>query len=186
MHKGAGNYLATTLTPSNPFEFPLGDIFDIKKCKRADVHRMIQLRAHYARLYGQRWLDGNHEVTEAKDRVICITMDIGYCHGDFISWGKEKSEKYRAKKPGTSIAGRMVTELIEAAEHGYDRKLEREDLERAFMMCVESGVKILIMGHLHPKTMRVYYHKDIMLICLPRGKTIIKTAKLFEMYSLRN
>lgn len=179
-HIGATNQLPgfseKDLDPSNENEWVLGDVFDLTNCKKKEVKLLQGRLDHFRKLYGKRYITGNHEAQKDADLFQWIDQSKGVAamHGDFIFWGLEKSFKYRNKDHGAGLLKRLLwVNAIEAIEKGYDRQVNSDDLNRFSGYCKSNGIKVLIVGHMHPKKTLKIYHGDLVLIVLKRGTSAL-------------
>lgn len=160
-----------------------GDIFCRANIKESYVPTQTSRIELEVERLGDMFLFGNHEKWRDKDVMKKLTPAVGVMHGDKIFWGDAKSEKYRNGKLGSGFLKRKVwTNALESIENGYDRKVNEEDLNRAFSVASQYGVRVLIVGHLHPRKTLIYdvvhAEKRIRLIVLKRGLTTINLSKL--------
>lgn len=184
VHIGATNQLGgfseKNLDPSNENEWVLGDVFDLTNCKKKDVKKIQEQLDHFRKLYGRRFITGNHEAQKDSDQFQWIDQSRGIAamHGDFIFWGQEKSLKYRFKDHGAGFLKRLLwVNAVEAIEKGYDRQVNGDDLKRFSGYCKASEIKVLIVGHMHPKKTIKIYHDGLVLIVLKRGTTMLDLSK---------
>jgi len=181
LHEYAENKLKNSkkIDFDDPETWLWGDIYDMANVKKS-LARECQNSIDRARFYlKHRYLFGNHERQADSDQFVRISDRVGAMHGDFIFLGNKRSIEYRAGEHGAGFLKRKLwVNLLEAAEHGYDRETSTEDLYRAEQICLKYGVDTLIVAHKHPKKMQtthfVGYKKEITLIVLPRGYTLLE------------
>lgn len=158
----------SVFSPSNSREFYLGDNYDLANCKKSDVKEVQDKVTRLKRLYGGRFISGNHERQSDSDSFAKINNDVAVMHGDHIFWGEEKSKDYRSKPHGAGFLKRgLWVNALEAIENGYDRKISDKDLDRFFDFAMKINVKRIIVGHLHPS-------KQLDVECSGRVLTVLK------------
>ena len=161
-----------TYNPANENEYYNGDNIDMTNCKKKMVGHCQAKINELRKLYGRRFITGNHEAQRDADLLVIIPRtDVGIMHGDFIFWGAEKSMKYRRKDHGAGFLKRgLWVNALEAFENDYDRPVKQEHLDRANLICSSKNLSRLIVGHKHPSK-----QGDYKLVCgatlttLPRG-----------------
>ena len=162
----------SVFSPSNSREFYLGDNYDLANCKKSDVKEVQDKVTRLKRLYGGRFISGNHERQSDSDSLVKINNDVAVMHGDLIFWGEEKSKDYRSKPHGAGFLKRgLWVNALEAIENGYNRKVSSEDRGRFSAMAVSYKVKRIIVGHLHPSEQLDINVDGCLLTVLKRGVT---------------
>lgn len=192
-HIGAPNELKNA--PPIPKEFEkntyfLGDIFDLANCAKRDIISLSSKLKRMQKTHRHNWVNGNHERQKDQDLVCYVHENILAMHGDEIARGNKWSVEYRAKPHGASFIKRgLWVNALEIAELGIERDLDGDDLLRAdaILNSLPKGfAKILIIGHMHVrKTCYFVTPAGRMIVCLPRGRTVLDTDELKEEYDRR-
>lgn len=174
-HAGSTNSieLGKSLDLNDPLLIYGGDNFDMTNCRKDQVKFFQSEIDRCKQMLGDRFISGNHEAQKDSDRIYIIpNTRTGVMHGDYIFWGKEKSDKYRQKKHGAGFLKRgLWVNALEAFENGYNRKVTTEDLERFYQYCVKKNVDRIIVGHLHPNEHLEIDYKGKRLTVCRRGLT---------------
>lgn len=162
----------SVFSPSNSREFYLGDNYDLANCKKSEVKEVQEKVTKLKRLYGGRFISGNHERQNDQDKFVLVTESVYTMHGDLIFWGGQKSQDYRSKPHGAGFLKRGVwVNALEAFENGYDRKVNDTDLSRFIDLAVKIDAKRIIVGHLHPSKQLDIECNGRLLTVLKRGVT---------------
>lgn len=162
----------SVFSPSNSREFYLGDNYDLANCKKSDVKEVQDKVTRLKRLYGGRFISGNHERLNDQDKFVLVTESVYVMHGDLIFWGAQKSQDYRSKSHGAGFLKRGVwVNALEAFENGYDRKVNDTDLARFLDLALKIDAKRIIVGHMHPSKQLDIEWGGRVLTVLKRGVT---------------
>ena len=150
-----------------------GDNIDLVNSRKYQIPYFQSEINRIKALLGDRFITGNHEAQRDSDCIYIIpNTRTGVMHGDYIFWGKEKSDKYRQKKHGAGFLKRFFwVNALEAFENGYDRKVTTEDLERFYEYCIRKNVDRIIVGHRHPSEHLEIDYKGKRLTVCKRGLT---------------
>lgn len=184
-HQGSTNSVDVghSLDLKDPFLIYGGDNFDLTNCKKDQVKFFQSEINRIKSVIGDRFISGNHEAQRDSDKLYIIPgTRTGVMHGDYIFWGKEKSDKYRMKKRGAGFLKRLFwVNALEAFENGYNRKISTEDLDRFYEYCIRKNVDRLVVGHLHPdKHLEIDYKGKRLTVC-KRGLTELDLIQLKAM-----
>jgi len=176
LHRGAKNELHCDYDLSDKNLYIVGDVYCMANIPKSEVKKQQNNIDRERNILKNRYITGNHERQRDQDRVEKINSQVGVMHGDYIMWGHNRSVEYRSGKHGLGslmykLKGTLWVNTLEAIEHGYERELNKNDLERALGVCRHNALKVVIIGHGHfPELVRQNY-KGIKVIGLPRGKT---------------
>ena len=152
-----------------------GDIVDLKNCHYKDLQSATNYYRKLKEIYGERYLNGNHECQKDADKPYIIN-GIGFIHGDSIAYGYVESQNVRSKKIGAGIIerwfkkkfsqGRRLTDFTESDLNKYVVELRR------FFYAYK--VHTLVMGHIHPNKLIDAKLPFGRVIVVPRGITEIE------------
>jgi len=153
----------------------LGDIYELKSCRKKDVPKVVEARRNLLNLLGDRYLFGNHELAQGRINFIDYTNNTLFTHGDYVFWSDKKATKFRNGKNGSSTIKRFFLGIV----HNKLRPLVPKwflwpwEKKRAYIFAKKHNCTTIVCGHLHPlKTIDTTY-KDVRVIVVPRGKTKI-------------
>jgi UDP-2,3-diacylglucosamine pyrophosphatase LpxH len=156
---------------SSPFScYLLGDIVDIANCRYKDLDqalkdlKMIAGKTNYCR--------GNHEcnAVDAPDEIL-IWDQVLLTHGDYASWGKERSDKFRNKKWGASWFKRnFISKPIDALRRFKEAGVNENNLQYLFEAKKRyPNLRYVIHGHGHPGSIIHYEAHGVKVLMLPQG-----------------
>lgn len=178
VHEGAPNEIKVQYNPMDKDEYLLGDIVDLANCTIGDVPKYKRRRLELKAAYNQdklRYIDGNHCRIILHDQCIRLFDRYGKLvvmyHGDYISWGAEKSLSYRSKKLGASFFKRQIlVRAIEQFEETIGRRLTDVKLDMV-KKAKADGASTIIIGHCHPKETIDEVIQGVRIIILKRGRS---------------
>jgi len=155
-----------------------GDIVDFRSCPKKKMSRWIKRLHRLEDKFGDHYIRGNHCLKYKLSPTEVITDDILLIHGDVISWPKSKVDEWRNASGGKGHFSRFAYRIYKNYLTGnawYKPKYKipkKEVIANAVKLAKEKGCKVLIHGHSH-----CYYtglHDGILIINVPRGKTIVR------------
>jgi predicted phosphodiesterase len=164
---------AILLADSVPSDVILGgDIVDVKNAK--DVEEAMCLRDRITKHFGEQYLWGNHEMGFSKLRGL-LREHVFITHGDFELYGEEKALKRRTAEPGCGVFMRSLKWIGSKfwGVFGWSSLGEKDKIalsRKAF----QSGAKVILIGHVHPKKMIDIVYDGIRIIVAPRGINRLK------------
>lgn len=139
------------------FVFLNGDDLDRTNCKKSELNSLEYLFESYIWHNCNGFNTGNHYAGKDYDELKTYIINgkrVGFIHGDRVSWGLEKSTKYRNKDHGAGWFKRnIIVNAIEGAELLIDRTRSNK-LYRNIELFVNTEAKdcdIVFMSHLHPR-----------------------------------
>lgn len=145
----------------------LGDIVEGKNAEPEDCSEMKNYYENLRKLAAGRIVLGNHDGRFIGVDNITIDGKILITHGDRVLWKRKKSDEFRAER---QCQGSGWVQGSLANRNGSISKSEAKqlaDYARAF------GMKIIVIGHVHPATRFDQMVNGIRVICLPRGKNVL-------------
>lgn len=160
-----GDYDVLNLTPD---VILLGDIVDLKQCKKKDLPKAKTLIEKLRKKH--TYISGNHEL-DFFNMVYSPMSGIKLTHGDYIFWGSDKAKAAREEEPGNGIFGRTLSSILAGGRSLCDGKVSTEDMDQAVKFMKEYQTKILIVGHKHPKNVIITLREKYEFICVPQGYT---------------
>jgi len=143
----------------------LGDIFDLKNCKKQDVKKVQLFILDTEKRLGNRFISGNHELIKRHD--VYVIQKTCFVHGDFEAWGHEKALEFRSQEPASGF--RFTKKYWDMFRHLVQGRLNTEQLERCYETATKHNCQMLVMGHSHVKRQIRYNYKGIIVVQLPRG-----------------
>lgn len=144
----------------------LGDIKERKNCAAGDLFSINKDYALLKNLYGDRYIDGNHEVNGSNSsRYTIAEGHICMAHGDYILWGDKKANEFRNNKAGGDSG--FIQKML-AKKHGSISNSEAKELANyaRSLRC-----DVIVIGHVHPKVTFDQVVGGVRVICCPRGRT---------------
>jgi len=152
----------------------LGDIVDLKGCKKKDVGYARELLIE---LWGKFPLhvSGNHELTHFWMSVVLTKVAGGLLveHGDELFWGLSKSVAFRSQNAGRGFFGRLGAKALNKLRFLKKAKLSKDDLERVSRRALSMRVKKVVVAHKHPKKLLYYKYNGVKIWVVPPGLTKI-------------
>jgi len=164
-----------------PEVFYIGDIVDIKNCRKKNINEAKQLLEKIEKNAGKNYIAGNHELKKGSNEYI-IYKNILLCHGDIFLWSKERYLKWRngSIKPGKSDFIRFLLRLKNCFVRFRIINLNENVLNKIYkyVLALDKGVNTVIIGHEHPnkiikKKIAINNYPEITIIIVPRGKNYI-------------
>lgn len=160
-----------------------GDIFDLKNCPKRDVTKYTDLAKNICWLLSTigsgAYVRGNHELNRLLERDFVITEEKHYwAHFDRESWGLERSNEFRAKKPGAGWFKRtLISPAIEELRHmvavrpSDQLKASISDLKKK-----HPGITHITGGHSHPINNVSWVQNGVNCQISARGMQIVDLA----------
>lgn len=155
----------------------LGDIFDLKNCKKSQVKIVRQHILDAKRAMGHRYLLDNHDAVFGKvsDPYHIPYSNIGICGGSQIFWDEDRLHSYTQKKFGAGFLKRQIwVRALMLASRFVSDNISDKAMSRAIIIAKDLGVKTIVCGHKHPKKIIRRTQDGITLIVLPRGYSELK------------
>lgn len=162
----------------------LGDNADFANCKKSYIEKLNKffkdIKKHF-----DLFATGNHECQgDSDDELNFVDLNgkiYVFLHSDSLSWGKEKSDKYRAKKHGAGWFKRNIwVNALESAELLIDRtnsKKLKKNIE-TFILSKRYKIDYLFLAHFHPRENICLQILGTKVILLKRGIQTIDTKEL--------
>lgn len=150
----------------------LGDIFDLKNCKKSDVEivkkRILATDRHY--------LKDNHDAIDGKvsDPELIPNTEIAICGGSQIFWDEDRLHDYTNKEHGAGFLKRQIwVRMLMIASRFVSDKISDKAMDRAVKIAKGLGAKVVVCGHKHPNKVLTRIQNGVTLYVLPRGKTTL-------------
>jgi UDP-2,3-diacylglucosamine pyrophosphatase LpxH len=163
----------------------LGDIIEMKNCKKSEVGNLGWELTDLYRRYGKQYIFGNHEgmkdiglrfvkyhPTQAYPNCPAIILS----HGDFEAWGEERALKFRHSPHGAGTLKRTLVAAIDEARLFVEAKLSQAHIDRACTLMRDNKCSVYICGHKHPKKMIVHETNGMKIIVLPKGRNALEVV----------
>ena len=161
--------------------FYIGDIVDLKNCKKKDLKIAERLLKEITQKAGENYVPGNHELTYGNKKFI-VYKDILLTHGDYFCWKEKRVEKWRGgkKKPGKISIIHLFFRFKNLFARPRGGKLSQKELSKIYNLANSPSYncKTVIIGHKHPNKILEYDYKEkngisIKVYVIPRGRNII-------------
>jgi len=163
----------------------IGDIVDMKNCKKKEVGLAKRYVNSLRMVYGKRYVSGNHEcgfwnyMYIERDGIPSITPHptlatpegIMYIHGDMIL-DLKKWTKARKRKPGASWWKRLSVGFGGFVRGlGGEKKWSQSRLKKVSAYGKRYRCHTVVMGHMHPARVLDETYNGVRCIAVPRGRT---------------
>ena len=142
--------LLIEITKSKLKPFLLGDIIDMRNCKKKDIPMWLNRGRYLQELCNQlggAYISGNHELNLFN---LVNSFSLGntlLAHGDEQSWGLVKSHEFRSQQAGAGFLKRhLLTPLLDELRHLNE--VRPNDKLIQFMSNMKE--QMLVIGHSHP------------------------------------
>lgn len=152
----------------------VGDIVDLKNSSKDSLKEAKDTFNKLKRIYGNKYLTGNHEVNQDEDIPLVID-GWGICHGDAIFNGFEESKAARKDKMGSGKLSRFFkglgSKMRDAGLLNFHGKMTDRDVQARFVeYCKKYGItKGIICGHKHFTEKQTFLVGDMKFVSYPRG-----------------
>ena len=154
--------------------FSIGDNFDRKGAEpsmRIALER--EFKTHRA-LFTGRFITGNHDVMcdDVTKQYLIVSGHIMLVHGDWPSWGVEKSNTFRneqAYQGWSSVKGMLAG--LRKLWGGHMSKSEARDAANIAKM---HKCNVIIFGHTHVKEVQDRTIDGIRVLNAPRGRSEVE------------
>lgn len=143
-----------------------GDIVDLVNCKKKDVEKAESFITHLVGIYGSRYVSGNHD---PHDYMYYKQNGVLFEHGDYIFWGSEKANKFRAKRPGAGWLRRNLGVPLANTVRPKYRELSDLEINRCMDSMHVHTCHTIVLGHKHFDKIIDIKVKEFRIIVLPRG-----------------
>lgn len=166
-------YLSMKITPTTADQvikenaYFLGDIAEGKNAESKDCFAMKAFYNDLRSIAAGRIVLGNHDGRFQGVDNITVDGKILMTHGDRVLWDRKKSDKFRAE------AQCQGSGMIQKALAGRNGSISNSEGKQLAAYAKAFGMKIIVIGHVHPKVKFDQIINGIRVICLPRGKTIL-------------
>jgi len=157
----------------------LGDIIDLKNCKKEFIQAAKDAIISLERQLERRYVHGNHELTPFQD--IYIADGVLFTHGDFQIWGQKRAQAFRSKKPGSGSVKRWLSKALNVGREALTTGELKEKHIKSLMSFAKSyNCHTIVIGHRHPKELidNTYTNakngEKIRIIVVPRGISTIR------------
>lgn len=152
----------------------LGDNFDLENSLHRRLEEVCNLRKEIASKVFKAegiFIDGNHELCPIKKEESFVVRDrILFLHGDLISWGLRRAQKWRTtKKMGK---GEVYWGLLKIARDFYPKHkddLPNKKIDRAVKLAKEFNCHTMVVGHFHPRNLTVIKKDGVRIVVVPNG-----------------
>lgn len=154
----------------------LGDNFDLKNAKKECltlIERKREATIEKCKKVGGIYISGNHSLKPLEMHQKAIRDNILFIHGDIIDWGFKKAEKWRNKQKGVGITGHIITRVFKNVYEGGTTIFRKKHKLRAYQLAKENNCDTIVVGHFHPEKLKERRYKDVRIIIVPRGKTVL-------------
>jgi len=146
----------------------LGDIIDMKNCLNSELVCATRFKECLDRIYGIRYLKGNHELEESKE---WCDRGVLFSHGDRFIWPEWMCRLVKKTwSPGMSLLHSYFSFDRWFGSWFWDYKLTSTMLDRIVAAAHQAQCKTVILGHVHPHKNRHYFYKGVNVYVLTRGK----------------
>lgn len=150
--------------------YDLGDSFEIKNAEPSQCYAIKSAWETHKKLFVGRFVSGNHSVDRGAGPINqIIDGHILLTHGDYPLWDTKKRTEFRNEK---SCQGSGFIQKMLATNNGSISNSEAREL--AAYAKKFKGVDTIVIGHVHPKIVFNKIVDGIRVICVPRGKSILK------------
>ncbi|VVB79037.1 Uncharacterised protein [uncultured archaeon] len=157
----------------------LGDNFDLENALHKKVAEVDNLRKEIASKVlkaGGIFIDGNHELLPIKKEESFVVRDhVLFLHGDLVSWGFKRAQRWRAKK--TKGKGEIywgLLKIIREFYHGHKDNIRNKKIDRAVKLAKDFKCHTIVVGHFHPRNLTVIKKDGVRIIVVPNGITKIE------------
>jgi len=154
-------------------DYHLGDIVDMKGCKKKDIQKAREYMEELKKS-SSHYLSGNHELDQDPETFFHADDGILYTHGDYLVYGDEKADAWRAKTPGRGKWMRFGLRLIYPFRKFKKLKISEAFKVRCAKKAKEMDCHTVIMGHRHPNKLVDICYMGVRIMILPRGKNTLQ------------